>query len=208
LSHYFSLLRIIKKNEFLQKNMKTIFTFAFLLCLVYGLQAQEDQIPTQSVFVEIGGPSLVYTFNYDFRFDKSDLNSWGLRAGIGGYKLSDEALLTIPIQATRLFGKKVHFFEVGGGFTFINYKSTFSHYSAVQDPQTGEWTETHVEETRKDWSFILDIDETPAVLGTLNFGYRRIPEDGGFTFRANITPIFNNHGFWPLFAGIGLGYAF
>jgi len=30
----------------------------------------------------------------------------------------------------------------------------------------------------------------------------------GFTFRANITPLFNTHGFWPLFAGIGLGYAF
>lgn len=194
--------------EFLLKIMKTIFTFAFLLSLVFGLQAQEENLPTQSVFVEIGGPSLVYTFNYDFRFDKTDMNSWGLRAGVGGYKLSDEALLTIPIQATRLFGKGVHFFELGGGFTFINFKSTYSNYTMELNPDTGEWIEIFSEETRKDWNFILDIDKTPTVMGTLNFGYRRIPKNGGFTFRANITPIFNNHGFWPLFAGIGLGYAF
>jgi hypothetical protein len=45
-------------------------------------------------------------------------------------------------------------------------------------------------------------------MGTMNIGYRKIPENGGFTWRVNLTPIFNNNGFWPLFAGIGLGYAF
>lgn len=181
---------------------------AFLLLVVSGLQAQEGKIPTQSVFVEIGGPSLVYTFNYDFRFDKSNMNSWGLRAGAGGFKLSEESLLTVPLQVTRLFGRGKHYFEIGGGFTFINYKSTYTSYSYSYDAATGEHIETFTQESRKDWSFILDIDKTPNVMGTLNFGYRRIPVNGGFTFRANLTPIFNNNGFWPLFAGVGLGYAF
>jgi hypothetical protein len=45
-------------------------------------------------------------------------------------------------------------------------------------------------------------------MGTMNIGYRKIPVDGGFTWRVNLTPIFNNNGFWPLFAGVGFGYAF
>ena len=56
--------------------------------------------------------------------------------------------------------------------------------------------------------FILKVDGSPSLMGTMNFGYRSIPEDGGFTWRVNMTPIFNNNGFWPLFAGVGFGYAF
>lgn len=186
--------------------MKIFFAISCLLLATVSVQAQEDA--TRSVFVEIGGPSLAYTFNYDFRFDKENLNSWGLRAGVGGFKLSDESLLTIPVQVTRLFGKGKHYFEVGGGVTFINYKYSYEHYNYYVDPDTGEYIQTSEQVTRKDWHFILDVDETPGFMGTLNFGYRRIPLDGGFTFRASLTPIFNNHGFWPLFAGIGLGYAF
>jgi hypothetical protein len=59
-----------------------------------------------------------------------------------------------------------------------------------------------------DVNFILPVDGSPSLMGTMNIGYRKIPVDGGFTWRVNLTPIFNNNGFWPLFAGIGFGYAF
>lgn len=189
--------------------MKKLFTLCCMLLVVFGLKAQEEGMATRSVFVEIGGPSLVYTFNYDFRFDKDNLRSWGLRAGVGGFKLSEESLVTVPLQVTRLFGKGKHYFEIGGGFTFINYRYSYEDYGYYIDPDTGEYIQTNSEQViRKDWHFILDVDKTPGIMGTLNFGYRRIPVDGGFTFRANLTPLFNNNGFWPLFAGIGLGYAF
>jgi len=163
-----------------------------------SLFAQELKRPTQAVFVEVGGAGLVYSFNYDTRFDKERIDSWGLRAGFGAYALSDESFLSIPVQLTKIFGKQKHFFEIGAGATLVNYKDTyFDYYSGGSS-----------EESDKYYQFILDMGETPSVMGTLNFGYRRIPEEEGFTWRVNLTPLFNGDGFWPLFAGVGFGYAF
>lgn len=184
--------------------MKILFAISFVLLVPFGVRAQDDV--TQSVFVEVGGPSLVYSFNYDFRFDKDKLDSWGLRVGAGGYKLSEESLLTVPVQATRLFGNGRHYFELGAGFTFVNY--SYTHYGYNNDPYSPGDSYTITETTKKDYHFIFDMGDTPNLVGTLNFGYRRIPQDGGFTFRANLTPLFNSNGFWPLFAGVGFGYAF
>nr|MBI1229934.1 hypothetical protein [Cytophagales bacterium] len=44
-----------------------------------------QNMPTQSIYAELGGAGLAYSFNYDFRFDKSDINSWGMRIGAGGW---------------------------------------------------------------------------------------------------------------------------
>lgn len=186
--------------------MKVILSFLCLISATLFAQAQGEA--TRSVFVEVGGASLVYSFNYDVRFDKENLNSWGIRMGIGGYSLSDESLLTVPVQATRLFGQGRNYFDVGAGITLINYRNTYTSYDYSNwDPNSGEYPILG-EVTEKDYHFILEMGETPSVVGTLNFGYRRIPENGGFTYRVNVTPLFNSHGFWPLFAGIGLGYAF
>ncbi|HLT07691.1 MAG TPA: hypothetical protein VK014_09200 [Cyclobacteriaceae bacterium] len=180
--------------------------WVMLLFITWKVQAQGEA--TRSVFVEVGGASMVYSFNYDFRFDKEKLDSWGMRVGAGGYKLSDESLFTLPIQATRVMGKGKNYFEVGAGLTFINYTSTYTVYDYNSyNPSTGQYSSIS-ERKEKDYHFILDIGKTPTVVGTLNIGYRRIPEDGGFTYRINLTPLFNTNGFWPLFAGVGLGYAF
>lgn len=163
--------------------------------------------PSRSVFVELGGPGLVYSFNYDFRFDKDRMDSWGMRVGAGGYARTrtdtwgggskdSNALLTVPVQVTKLFGRSVHFFEVGGGATFIYYRNLYYDWSSNST------------QVRNDFDFILNSGDTPALMGTLNFGYRKIPVNGGFTFRANLTPVFNQNGFWPIWAGVGFGYAF
>lgn len=175
----------------------------FILVSTIDVLAQYSP-PSRSVFVELGGPGLVYSFNYDFRFDKDRLDSWGMRVGAGGYARTDtweggkdsNSLLTVPVQVTKMFGRSVHFFEVGGGATFIYYRNTYPDWNS---------NGTIV---RKDFDFILNSGDTPALMGTLNFGYRKIPVDGGFTFRANLTPVFNQNGFWPIWAGVGFGYAF
>jgi hypothetical protein len=171
-----------------------LFLGIFLLlttCFSYS-QTMSDQ----SVYLELAGAGLAYSINYDFRFSKEDIQSWGMRVGAGGwattYNSGSESLLTLPIQMNRLFGKKTHFFEVGGGATFIHYRDRWGGGNY-------EW---------RNFNFILDSGNTPAFMGTLNMGYRKVPENGGFTFRANLTPIFNHNGFWPLFAGISFGYAF
>ncbi len=86
--------------------------FTLLLVLVCHISfGQKAEGPTEGVFVELGGAGLVYSFNYDFRFDKKDQNSWGMRAGVGGYSLNNDAsLLTLPIQFNKLLGSGRHFF--------------------------------------------------------------------------------------------------
>lgn len=180
---------------------KYFFIISLLFLISFVSKAQYSQ-PTQSVFVELGGPAIVYSFNYDFRFDKENLQSWGMRVGVGGYARSSsynggnnsDGLFTIPLQVTRLFGRTKHFFELGGGATFMYARST-SNFGSNQF-------------SSKDYDFILNSGETPTFMGTLNLGYRKIPENGGFTFRANLTPVFNQNGFWPIWAGVGFGYAF
>lgn len=179
--------------------MKKLLVVFFMFSIV---KAQAQGEATRSVFVEIGGPSLVYSFNYDFRFDKEKLDAWGMRVGAGGFKVDDESLFTLPVQVTRLLGKDKNYFEVGAGLTFINYSSRYVVYTDPYGPDNFR------DVTSKDYDFILEIGKTPSVVGTLNIGYRRIPEDGGFTYRVNVTPLFNAKGFWPLFGGVGLGYAF
>ncbi|GGF37518.1 hypothetical protein GCM10011339_27590 [Echinicola rosea] len=124
-------------------------------------------------------------------------------AELGGaglvYSFSDQSLLTVPVQVNRLFGRGNHYFEVGAGTTLVNFRETVYDYDSNGNA---------VERESKTWHFIMDMGETPAVMGTLNFGYRRVPDEPGFTWRVNLTPVFNSNGFWPLFAGIGAGYAF
>lgn len=187
-----------------------ILTFVFFLLLSSQLlvaQESEPQLTTQSIFVELGGAGLPYSFNYDFRFDKTKIDSWGMRVGFGGYALDRNSFFSLPVMVNKLYGKGNHFFEMGLGATFFAFKNNNFYESCYYD-QNGNYICNSYNENNSGTSFILDIDGSPSVMGVMNFGYRRMPTDGGFMWKVNLNPIFNNNGFWPLFAGIGLGYAF
>ena len=188
-----------------------VFSLIAIMFFVGLLAQAQEKLPSQSVFVELGGAGLPYSFNYDFRFDKNKMDSWGMRIGAGGYAFSGgDRFFSAPVQINKLFGKAPHYFEVGAGATLVAFKKeSYSYCSDWEYSQTGEFIcRSQFTSPSDETSFILDIKGSPNVMGTMSFGYRRIPVDGGFTWRANLTPIFNNYGFWPLFAGIGVGYAF
>lgn len=184
------------------KKLLGLLMFGFLMVDMASAQ-EADKTPTQSVYLELGGAGLSYSLNYDFRFDKNNINSWGMRVGASGYSLERESLFTFPVQATRLFGQEKHFFEVGGGFTVMAFKTT--NYDYYYSGSGGGYTQSVESE---DFHFILPVNGSPNVMGTLTFAYRRIPVNGGVMWRAALTPIFNSNGLWPLFAGISFGYAF
>lgn len=189
--------------------MKRIVLLLAFLVVSFTSFAQDKKVPHQSVFVELGGSGLAYSFNYDFRFDDSRMDSWGMRVGVGGYNMDGESFYSLPVLVNRLYGKGPHYFEVGAGVTLFGMdEDDFSYCSDGFVDGNGMFvcTNTVVQPYRH--SFILPVDGSPSLMGTMNFGYRKVPVDGGFTFRVNLTPIFNNNGFWPLFAGIGVGYAF
>ncbi|WPR77170.1 hypothetical protein [Algoriphagus sp. NG3] len=186
--------------------MRALFILSLFLFNSYLVVAQDtDSKPaTRAIYAELGGVGLPYSFNYDFRFDKNRVDSWGMRVGFGGYSLEGDSFFSLPVMINKLYGKGNNFFEVGVGTTFIAFSN--ENYTNCYYDQFGNYTCTT--SSNESTNFILDIDGSPSVMGVLNFGYRRMPTDGGFMWKINLNPIFNNNGFWPLFAGVGFGYAF
>ena len=137
------------------------------------------QTAAKAIYVEIGGPGLA-SVNYDMRLQKKE-DGIGFRVGLGGFSIDGESIVFFPLGLTYLLGKdERNYFELGGGATIVSYSG----------------------------SNIQPSDKFNTTFGHLYFGYRMQPKNGGFLFRAGITPIFNKSGFIPYYAGISFGYKF
>jgi len=102
----------------------------------------------------------------------------GGRVGIGGFSVGGTGVLFIPIAVNYLLGKDTK-----------NYFELGIGVTPVLG--TGE----------------LDGNFS-GTFGHLNFGYRLQPQDGGFTFRAFISPVFGSGYFIPYWGGLSFGYKF
>jgi hypothetical protein len=138
----------------------------------------------KSIYFELGGAGLA-TFNYDMRLQKKE-GGLGFKVGVGGLKVSGTGILFVPVGLNYLLGKdERNYFEVGGGITIV---SITDRYTGINGSTTS--------------------DRFSTTFGHAYFGYRLQPKDGGFLFRAGITPIFTSEGFIPYWAGISFGYKF
>jgi len=96
--------------------MKKIIVSVILLAMaVSGIQSQTRN----SIFAELGGQGLLFTFNYDARFQKKE-NGPGFRAGIGYMKMDETSVFTMPVSFNYLLGKNSKFLELGIGGTLAN----------------------------------------------------------------------------------------
>jgi hypothetical protein len=156
-----------------------------LLCLprnAAALDEGEESAPEHAVFAELGGPALLYSFNYEYR------PVWFLRLragaallpmpGVGGdndclLDACGELAMTI-ISAQGLLLRGDHHIEVGLG--------------------------TSIGLTSDDDARFL----TPLV------GYRYEEPDGGFLFRASFTPLVRMNDFEDVlpWGGLSFGYSF
>jgi hypothetical protein len=149
-----------------------------------------------SFYAELGGPGILFSANIDRRFTKSKFG-FGARFGLGFVNIEDrvysypyydyrrKSILTVPMQLNYVFGKpsSVHSFEVGLGVTFTGRKvDLFSDYYYRDNNLTN-------------------------LFGTASFMYRRMPKDGGFSWRIGFTPLLSN-GFIQTSAGVSVGYNF
>lgn len=165
--------------------MKKITTIlAFILLIGGSVQAQiAERTRGQSVYVEVLGSGLLYSFNYDTRFTQRH-NGIGGRAGIGYLAVDGARLTTLPLMVNYLFGHERHFFEVGIGTSVL----------IASEPI--------------DFAPVGERNRASGAIGTMNLGYRLEPTDGGFVFRAGLTPFFGSSFFWPLWPQVSFGYAF
>lgn len=154
--------------------------------MITSLTAQKA---TKAAYVELGGAG-VASLNYDMRLMKKN-DGLGLRVGLGGFSINDGSYKTtalfVPLELNYLFGKDDrHFFELGAGATIVSVKNR-NNDPYFQDSNNDKFNST---------------------FGHLYFGYRVQPKDGGFLFRAGLTPIFGKGYFIPYWAGVSFGYAF
>jgi hypothetical protein len=185
--------------------MKSIFLTAslFISSLLFAQQKTNNTVPGQTMFyAELGGPGILFSANIDRRFTKSALG-FGGRIGLGfittdvvtsnttspygGFYSNYEtrSIVTIPLQLNYVFGKpnSVHSMEVGAGVTFTGKKiDIFDNNYRRSSPGA-------------------------SAFGTASFMYRKIPKDGGFTWRIGFTPIIGG-GYIQPSGGVGIGYSF
>ncbi len=165
---------------------KYLLALAFLLISFSSFSQYYENERTQGrgVYLELLGNGLTYSFNYDQRFSQS-LDGLGFKAGFSYISLDGSSLSTIPFGLNYLLGKNGKYFETGIGATYLVAADNSYSFGPRNNGVVGD-----------------------GLIGNLIFGYRSEPVDGGFLFRATVTPMFGAGFFFPFYGGISLGYAF
>ncbi|MDB5007257.1 MAG: hypothetical protein JWQ84_675 [Mucilaginibacter sp.] len=175
--------------------LKAIFLFTFVTFCLYSKAQNLEENPIKrdtthvpdnrprTVFLEIGGPGLALTVNYDTRYnDNNARDKWGYRVGAGYYNTGANWVATVPFQINYLYGGRNSFLELGAGTTFVRSVGT-----------TGGTT--------------FQFDNITGFIGTATIGYRYQQENGGINFRIAFVPILYDDGL--LFeGGVSIGYTF
>ena len=138
-------------------------------------------VKTRAAFIEIGGPGLALTLNYDARFGTKD-NQWGYRIGAGYYNTGANWVATVPFQLNYLYGGKSSFLEVGGGTTFVRSEGSVKGVD-------------------------FEFDNITGFIATGTIGYRYQQENGGINFRIEFNPVLYDAGL-IFIGGASIGYTF
>ncbi len=148
----------------------------------FAADTTQQTIKAQNVYLELGGPGLAISANYDTRFHK-ERNGWGYRVGVGFFSSGGNTVFTVPFQVNYLIGEHALMLELGAGTTFLN--------------STG----TNVGNSK--WEF----DKITGFIATATIGFRYQPEQKGLNFRIGFVPILYDEGIIPA-GGISVGYTF
>lgn len=152
------------------KKIVFLLSALFLLGISTSTQAQ-DGFKKNTVFGELAGSGGLFSLNYDRRLGDAP-TGFGMRTGVGYFQWSSDRFVTIPIIANWLIGSNGKYLELGAGLS-LAYAETFEH-----NPNMAVSMEDFEPSSR------FGLWQTPL----LNIGYRRQPVDGGFNFRAGLSP--------------------
>lgn len=139
------------------------------------------EIRPKTVFLEVGGPGLALTANFDTRFGNTR-DQWGYRIGAGYYNTGANWVASVPFQLNYLYGGKNNFLEMGAGTTFVRSKGS----------------------TR---GTTFEFDNITGFIGTATLGYRFQPDNGGINFRIAFVPVLYDEGIIAE-GGLSIGYTF
>ena len=162
---------------------KIIFTTLFFtISFIFHSQEVKEisTIKKNTIFLEAGGQSLFYSLNYDrlFRIHKKIQNSFECGFSIlPHYKYLDfDYIISTPISCNFLIGKSNNKLEIGIGLTAMFIGNYWTSNPDMHDSYSNHEINYYEENTRS-------IDFSPKL------GYRFQKAEGGFFFRATLTPM-------------------
>lgn len=172
--------------------MKTPTVLLSLLLTAGALNGQEKTTSTfqnkNSLQLELAGPTVIYSLNYERILYNRDRFKTAAQAGISYYPPSTGMRdIWIPIGVNEIFSMGVHHIEAGLGYMAIIEASRDENNEPV------EWN----------WNHML----------TARLGYRYQKPEGHLILRAGFTPVFelgsfpDGDYFHPL-GGLSVGYGF
>ena len=86
-------------------------------------QGVEREMKTSSnasqVYLEILGPGIFYSLNYDGRLGKVE-NGIGVRVGVSGAGGNGGGYFALPVQLNYLLGNNGQYLELGAGATYVS----------------------------------------------------------------------------------------
>ncbi len=189
------------KHIFLKR---TIFVLLLVVTFNSVLTAQNKSValrsdsttakPASNVYFELFGNGIIYSLNYDTRFSKRH-DGLGGRVGIGFFAQNGDNFFSAPVVLNYLAGKKGKYFEVGAGISYYSVKTSGSFIFVDNNNPGGSYNNSN-------------SSSLNGVYGTMTFGYRSQPEDGGFCFRAGVSPIITSNSFAPYWPYFSFGYTF
>lgn len=180
---------------------KSLLTLTLMALLFSSAALAQSSAPTQTdkteklFYAEFGGANVLFGANFDWRFKKNTRTGLGARVGLGftvydreiqnstSWDYETTTIATIPLGLNYVFGKpnSPSMFEVGAGATVLMPKASVYRY---------------------------DDEREGNLIGHFSFMYRRVPIEGGFSWRIGFTPIINTSGQIFPSGAVGLGYAF
>ena len=130
-------------------------------------------------YFELGGPGVIYSFNYDGRFGPYE-NGIGFRLGIGGAYWNGDGYVAVPMQLNYLLGSRGKYLELAAGATYAPGLDLFGNGTDI-------------------WYGTMGISFRKQPLGKKGFTFR-----AGFTPLVSFT---SGGSFLP-FGGVSWGYRF
>ncbi len=168
-----------------KKGYSKILVVLLMLMLVsvparaHSAKEEDSRFSRNAVYLELLGPGMLYSVNYDHRITKEI----GFRVGFTTWAW----FTALPLTVNYLVGGPNNFIEIGIGVV--------PGYLTLP----GSTRPTH--------SFFAGGPSKGALWGTGTLAYRYQPENGGFLFRIGFTPFWAYDKFQP-YGGISFGYAF
>ena len=151
----------------------------------------------KSIFFEAGGPGVVYSFNYDVRFNKRQ-NGLGMRIGLNYYVFSKKRLAAVPVMVNHLTGKKGHYLEIGAGITYYRAYEDYPIFFHSDNSESNPYPVGY--DAKFHWA--------NGVIGNFNIGYRYQPLKGGLTLRIGGGPLATTKKQYPFWPYASVGYSF